>query len=107
MHDDIRIIEADSLPYAGTFTGPDEFIGLTDKVFGAWDDVRQTTDHVIADGEHVVILGRFEGRGKATGQYFDVPLAAVWRLEDGKVREIRPFYFDTKLMHDAYGESSG
>ena len=51
---------------------------------------------------HCSFLGHFAGTGKKTGQAFSVPLAAVWRLEDGRVKEVRPFYFDTKLMHDAH-----
>ena len=72
------------------------------QVFDTWDDTQQQTDHVLVDGDHVVILGHFAGTGKKTGQAFSVPLAAVWRLEDGRVKEVRPFYFDTKLMHDAH-----
>jgi ketosteroid isomerase-like protein len=102
VHDDIQVFEADSLPYAGLFKGPDNFIALNQKVFDTWEDSHHTIDHIIADGDHVVILGNMAGRGKATGQAFSVPMAAVWRLEDGKVIEVRPFYFDTKVMHDAH-----
>ena len=102
LHDDIQVFEADSLPYAGVFKGPDNFIALNQKVFDTWDDSNHTIDHIIADGDHVVILGNMAGRGKATGRSFSVPLAAVWQLKDGKVIEIRPFYFDTKVMHDAH-----
>ena len=102
LHEDILVTEAESLPYRGEFRGPDAFIRLNQQVFDTWDDTQQQTDHVLVDGDHVVILGHFAGTGKKTGQAFSVPLAAVWRLEDGRVKEVRPFYFDTKLMHDAH-----
>ena len=102
LDDDIQVFEADSLPYAGVFKGPDNFIKLNQTVFNTWADANHRIDHIVADGEHVVILGNMEGRGKETGQAFSVPLAAVWRLRDGKVVEVRPFYFDTKAMHDAH-----
>ncbi|MBT4159907.1 MAG: nuclear transport factor 2 family protein [Gammaproteobacteria bacterium] len=102
LHDDIVVIEAESLPYAGEFKGPESFIALNQKVSGSWEDTKTRVDNLIADGDHVVVLGNLSGRGKSTGQAFSVPLAAVWRLEEGRVREVRPFYFDTKLMHDAY-----
>lgn len=102
LHDDVQVFEADSLPYAGVFKGPDNFIALNQTVFNTWADANHTIDHIIADGDHVVILGNMAGRGKATGLAFSVPLAAVWRLKDGKVVEVRPFYFDTKAMHDAH-----
>lgn len=102
LHDDVRVIEADSLPYAGVFSGPDEFIALNQKVFDTWEESRNKIEHILSDGDHVVILATFSGRGRGSGKSFSVPLAAVWRLEDGRVKEIRPFYFDTKLMHDAH-----
>ncbi len=102
LHEDVRIIEADSLPYSGIFSGPDGFIALNQQVFGTWEDSKNTIEHILADGDHVVILGTMSGRGRGSGEFFTVPLAAVWRFEDSKVKEIRPFYFDTKLMHDAH-----
>jgi len=102
VHDDIQVFEADSLPYAGVFKGPDQFIELIQQVFSTWEDVEHTINHVVASGEHVVMLANMAGRAKKTGRTFSVPMAEVWRLKDGKVAEIRPFYFDTKVMHDAH-----
>lgn len=102
LHDDVRVIEADSLPYAGVFVGPEAFIALNQKVFETWEDSSNTIEHILADGDHVVILSTMSGRGRGSGESFSVPLAAVWLFEGRRVKEIRPFYFDTKLMHDAH-----
>ena len=75
LHDDIQIFEADSLPYAGVFKGPEGFVALNQQVFNAWTDAKSKTDFLIADGDHVVVLRNMEGRGKKTGQAFSVPLA--------------------------------
>jgi len=29
-----------------------------------------------------------------------MPIISIWEFEDGKVKRIRPFYFDTKQVHD-------
>jgi ketosteroid isomerase-like protein len=102
LHGEIEVIEAESLPYAGVFKGPDGFIALNQQVFDTWADAASHIDHLIADGDHVVVLGSFSGRGKETGQAFTVPLAAVWEFRGEKVIQVRPFYFDTKVMHDAH-----
>ena len=108
LHDDIRVIEADSLPYSGVFAGPEAFIALNQQVFETWEDSSNTIEHILADGDHVVILSTMSGRGRGTGDFISVPLAAVWLFEQEKVKEIRPYYFDTKLMHDAhYGSDKG
>ena len=107
VHNDIQVFEADSLPYAGVFKGPENFVGLIQQVFGTWEDVVHTINHVVADGEFVVILANMAGRAKTTGRTFSVSMAEVWRLRDGKVIEIRPHYFDTKALHDAhYGSAN-
>lgn len=102
LHEDVRVIEAESLPYPGEFVGPDGFIALNQQVFNTWEDSSNAIQHILADGDHVVILSEMSGRGRGSGDYFTVPLAAVWRFEGNKVKEIRPYYFDTKLMHDAH-----
>ena len=32
-----------------------------------------------------------------------MPIAEIWRLENGRVREIRPFYFDTQRFNEILG----
>ncbi len=34
-----------------------------------------------------------------------MPIAEIWRLEGGKIRDVRPFYFDTKLLHDIHADT--
>jgi len=68
LHDDVRIIEADSLPYSGVFEGPDGFIALNRQVFDTWEDSSNTIEHILADGDHVVILTTMSGRGRGSGE---------------------------------------
>jgi len=107
VHDEIQVFEADSLPYGGVSKGAESFVALIQQVFSTWDDIDHTINHIVADGDFVVILARMAGRSKTTGQAFSVPMAEVWQLKDGKVIKIRPFYFDTKALHDAhYGSAN-
>ena len=102
LHPDVQVIEAESLPYGGVSKGPDEFIELIRRVFTTWENTEVSVHQVLADGDHVVLLAEMTGRGRATSKDFSVPIAEVWRLENAKIREVRPFYFDTKLLHDVY-----
>lgn len=102
LHPRVRVIEADSLPYGGVSEGAEAFIDLIRRVFRTWQDTKVSVQQVLADGDHVVLLAEITGRGRATGTAFSVPLAEVWRLENGRIKEVRPFYFDTKLLHDAH-----
>ena len=105
LHDRLTVHEADSLPYRGTFVGPDQFIELNAQVAATWEGTSTSVDHLLADGDHVVVLGTMNGTGKATGLAFQMPFAAVWRFEQGQVVEIRPYYFDTDLLRRVHGTS--
>ena len=43
------------------------------------------------------------GSGRTTGTPFEVPIAEVWTFLDGKIIEVVPYYFDTKMLADVAG----
>jgi uncharacterized protein len=98
LHADVRVIEADSLPYGGVHRGPEGFHALVKRVFRNWDDVRVEVDRFISTGDTVIALARFQGRSKNNGEPFSMPMAEVWRVADGLIVEVQPFYFDTKRL---------
>jgi uncharacterized protein len=98
LHSEVRVIEADSLPYGGLHTGPDGFHALVKRVFRNWDEVHVEVDRFITTGDTVIGLARFQGRSKRTGIPFNMPMAEVWRVVDGLIVEVQPFYFDTKQL---------
>lgn len=99
----VRIIEAESLPYGGEKIGIDALLELIPTVFKTWKSTAVTVSEFIADGDCVVVLATMTATGKATGTQFSMPIAEVWRLANGRIIEVRPFYFDTRVMCDAYG----
>lgn len=106
MHDDICVFEPDSVPYSGVKKGVDAMIELMKEVYGFWEDHTLDIKEFVAEGDTVVMLAIFHGRGR-TGLSFAMPMAAEWKIRDGKAYEVRPYYFDTKVLHDAhYGPSA-
>lgn len=105
LHPDVRVIEADSLPYGGVTEGPQGFLDLIKRVFKTWEETEVSVQQVLADEDRVVLLAEMTGRGKGGGRAFRMPVAEIWSLEDGKIKEVRPFYSDTKLLNDIYSES--
>lgn len=102
LHPDVRVVEAQSLPYGGTAIGVEGFDELVRRVFTTWRNTRVTVERMIAEEDRVVVLATMSGESRASGTAFTMPIAEIWRIEDGKVREIRPFYFDTKLLCDMF-----
>lgn len=105
LHPDVRVVEADSLPYGGVSKGPDGFIELIGRVFKTWENTEVTVQQVLGDQDTVVLLAEMTGRGRANGRAFRMPIAEVWRLDNGKIKEVQPYYFDTKILHDIHSKS--
>ncbi len=59
-----------------------------------FDDFRMQCDQYLDAGEHVVVTGRFLGRGKETGNELNAPFAHIWTMRNGKVTQFRN-YTDT------------
>ncbi len=101
---DLVVIEAESLPYAGRHVGLDAFLALVARVFGAWLDTRVAVERFIAEGDHVVVVAALHGRSRHDNAALEMPIAEIWRVEGGTIREIRPFYFDTHRMLGLMGQ---
>jgi ketosteroid isomerase-like protein len=103
FHPNIRVIEAESLPYGGIMEGAANFQNFTKKVFTTWSNTRVTTEKLIAEDDYVVVLATMYGTSKASGTPFTMPIAEIWKFDNsGKAVEIKPFYFDTKKLTDLY-----
>ncbi len=93
MDEDIVWEQAQGLPHGGTYNG----LGAVRRsVFDPldaewWDDFSAEPSEVVDAGEHVLVLGRYRGRAKATGRRLDVPFAHLWTLREGTAVRFRQF----------------
>src|SRR5262249_20172833 len=72
------------------------FAGLTRD----WEMIEYVVEHLVAQGDRVVMLGRCSWRYKKTGKIVSTPKADAWRFADGKVVEFFEYY-DTAQVHAA------
>ena len=95
--EDMMSYDAEGIPYGGVYEGKSAFRLLSDKMFGAWESVRWNLLELSGGGNLVVVhlLLTFTPRG---GEPFDHLILEQWRFRGGKAVEIRPFYYDTKLI---------
>jgi ketosteroid isomerase-like protein len=99
---DTRWVEAEGMPYGGTYRGFDEVVA---NVFGPIGrDVAGFTaipDEILPVGDdRVLALGRYRGTG-ASGP-LDTPFAHLWTLDNGRVTNFVQ-YVDTHLFRQAVG----
>jgi len=103
---DIVWEQAQGLPHGGTYVGVE---AVKTNVFGPldrewWDEFSATPEQFIAAGEEVVVLGRYRGIAKTTGNVLDVPFVHVWVIARGRVTRFRQF-LDTAGWNTALGVS--
>lgn len=99
--DDALMVEAASLPYGGTFTGPAAIKAAIARVFDYWTDFSFTIEHIVYGDSYVMAYGEFSATSNKSKTRVSMPLAEVWRIEGGKVVMVSPIYSDTKLAVDA------
>ena len=100
MTDGIEWTEADGYPLAGTFVGPQ---AVVENVFMRLGEIGNefavVPDQLVADGDTVVALGRYQWKHITSGVPAEVKMAHVWTLADGKVTHFQQ-HVDTARVHE-------
>jgi ketosteroid isomerase-like protein len=80
-----NVPKAPDYPLGGIYRGPQsiasEFFGVIPTYYL---ELAATADHIVDDGDQVIVLGEYRGRGKASGTAFQVPVITVYGFRDGK-----------------------
>lgn len=92
----------ESLPWGGTYAGPDGFRDFLAKLGDSWDQFSATPQKVLgADDNHVVVLAKTKGRTKA-GATVEGKTIWIYQLRDGKIADAESFG-DTAQVLEALG----
>jgi len=99
MADDLVIHEAPALPYGGEWRGRHALRDLYTAVVGHFDAPVIEQDALTSDGVgNVVALVRLTTTSRRSGERVVHRIAEVNRVVQGKVVEMRIFYFDEALV---------
>ena len=100
MSSDIEWREAEGNPYADNTpsVGPDAVVGgLFARLGGEWEGFAATPEETVAEGDRVVVFGRYGGTYLATGKQQHAPFVHSWTVKDGKIVSFQQ-YTDTAAM---------
>jgi len=86
--------------YLTSYQSRDEIVQYFAGIKRDWDMLEFVSEHFVAQGDRVVMLGRCAYRNKHTGKTVTTPKADSWRFADGKAVEFYEFY-DTAQLRDA------
>ena len=90
MSDDVDWEVTESLPQGGSFRGRDAAGEFFAGVAREWPELKIELDALVADGDHVIGVGRGEGK-LASGEDADYGFAHVFTLGDGKIVRFREY----------------
>jgi uncharacterized protein len=94
LDENLVVDEPPFLPYAGAYRGFDGFQQLMSEISKFLDLAAMKLQYLVADGERV--FGVLAVVDRATGK--DILLAEQSTLRDGKVIEMRIFYYDAGTL---------
>ena len=104
LADDAKWVVTGQYSWSRTFTGKEVILGeLHGHVRSLLVERARTIAHrFIADGDHVVVEARGNNLTRS-GVRYDNEYCLVFRLEDGRIREVRE-YCDSVLTEKALGQ---
>jgi ketosteroid isomerase-like protein len=100
--EDVVAYEADGLPYAGVFKSLSECRRLFNEMMTAWSHVQWDVKEFAGGGDIVVVAFDATFTARKSGKTFKMPILELWRFREGKVVELRPFYYDTHYIREAF-----
>lgn len=101
LSDDFFVTEASDLPIAGTYRGVQGVAALYQKLLVDMIDVTHyEVEQMMAGGEWVVSLLKIYVR-EEDGSELCMPIAESLRWRDGKLCEMKPYWFDSNHLHRA------
>ena len=103
--DDVRYTIIGTTKFSGTFNGKQDLVNRAFVPLMSQLETQgpMTTDNLIAEGDYVVQQGRGIGRKAKSGIDYNNTYCFVYRLADGKVKEVTE-YCDTELVTRAFGK---
>lgn len=105
---DVVLHQAGSLPYGGTWRGHRglaDFFAAMSRTWATFDLAEQ--EFLAATDTTAVVLTRVRARARATGRALAFPILQTVTVGDGRITEVRPFYWDTAAVMDACAQSAG
>ncbi|ONI86843.1 ketosteroid isomerase [Saccharothrix sp. ALI-22-I] len=98
---DVVLHQADALPYGGVWRGHEGMEQFFLAMSRAWDTFDMVEQTFLTDTSPLVILTHVHARARATGRELDFPILQTITVENGRITEVRPFYWDTATIANA------
>ena len=100
---DVVVWQAPGLPFSGTgewrgHAGVEAWMATFAET---WSSMKVRSSHVLADASRVVAILDVAFRSRASGRELMTSIVQVIAVREGRIHEIRPFYWDPQAVRDA------
>jgi ketosteroid isomerase-like protein len=95
---EVVLHEPPSLPYSGVHRGFDAVVAVMGEASAVLDVGSVEIEHIFADADRVVALVEVPLRAATDSGIRSMSLAECFRLQSGKIVEIRPFYWNAAAL---------
>ncbi len=92
---DVVLHQAEGLPYGGTWRGHDGMERFFTAMSRTWASFEMLEQDFLATDDPIVVLTQVRARARATGRELEFPILQTITVEDGRITDVRPFYWDT------------
>ncbi|MCP3799800.1 nuclear transport factor 2 family protein [Allokutzneria sp. A3M-2-11 16] len=99
--EDVVLYQAAALPYAGEWRGHDGMERFFLAMSAAWESFDMVRQRFLSSEEPIVVLTEVRARARATGRELEFPILQTISFRDGRISEVRPFYWDTAAIAEA------
>ena len=96
--ENVLLCKPASLPYGGEYRGHDAFERWLRAFAGTWSSMEVRNSEMFALGSIVFSRSHVYAKASATGAPADWPLLQYFRVENGRIAELRPFHWDTAAI---------
>ena len=102
---EIRITQSTALPWGGRYSG---YSGLNNFFTSLVNHVASVIhiERAVDAGESIVVTGRKKGFVRANGQHFDVSIAHVWRMRNGRVIRFESYIENDSMLEALNGRAA-
>ncbi|MEU2041180.1 nuclear transport factor 2 family protein [Nocardia niwae] len=98
FHASVVLHQAESLPYGGTWRGHDGMERFFRAMRDTWERFDMREQRFLATGDTAVVHTEVHARARATGRELTFAILQTIGFADGRIAEVRPFYWDTAAV---------
>jgi ketosteroid isomerase-like protein len=101
---DVRWEVVEGFPYGGVYVGLDDVLrNFFGRLFQDCESFVAVGSEFFESDDHVIVLGTYTARAKATGRDFTARFAHVWTLQRGKIIRLQQCADTVQIAHALAG----